>query len=90
MTDAEFHQQQLEQQQLEQQETEEAEVCDNQIYSICDYVFNYKKEMNLNHAKMVAAAYTIRDSKQDPDFVRIAIKYLLEALGEYEQLRRKM
>jgi hypothetical protein len=62
------------QQQLEQQEQER----------------DILQEIKNNHSKFIAATYLIRDSKQDPNFVNHAIKYLLEALEDYENLRRMM
>lgn len=63
------------QQQLEQQEMEYEDL---------------RRALQNNHSKFVAVAYTIRDTKQDPEYVRICVKYLLEALEDYEQLRRMM
>jgi len=34
-------------------------------------------------------AQTIRDSSGDEDYVRIAVKYLLEALKEHEDIMRR-
>lgn len=65
------------QQQLEQQEQEELQVIDT------------VKSMLHNHAKMIACAQTIKDSKKDPLYVEIAVKNLLEALEEYESLTRR-
>jgi hypothetical protein len=63
------------QQQLEQQEQE---------------YLDLRRALQDNHAQFVAVAYTLRDSKQDPNYVKICVKFLLEALDEYEQLRRMM
>ena len=43
-----------------------------------------KTRLNKNHGKLVGAASVIRDGNED--VVRIGIKYLLEALKEYEEL----
>ncbi len=63
------------QQQLEQQEQEELDTV---------------KLQSNNHSAMIAAAYTIRDSKKDPLYLEIAVNGLLKALEEYEQLKRRM
>ncbi len=34
-------------------------------------------------------AQTIRDANGDDDYIRIAVKSLLEALEEYEELKRR-
>ena len=65
------------QQQLEQQEQE----------------MDYKEIHNAiaaNHGRLLGAAHTIRDSKLDPHYVRIAVNSILEALEEYEILMRRM
>ena len=66
------------QQQLEQQEME---------------LLNYseiKRALVANHGRFLGAAQTIRDSKLDPHYVRIAVNSILEALEEYETLMRRM
>jgi hypothetical protein len=63
------------QQQLEQQEQE---------------YLDLRRALQDNHSKFIAVAYTIRDTKQDPSYVKSCVKYLLEALEDYEQLRRMM
>jgi hypothetical protein len=63
------------QQELEHQEMELEEVLE---------------KMKYNHSKFIAIAYMIRDTKQDPDYVKAGVKCLLGALDEYEQLRRMM
>jgi hypothetical protein len=63
------------QQQLEQQEQE---------------YLDLRRALQDNHSKFIAVAYTIRDTKQDPDYVKAGVKCLLGALDEYEQLRRMM
>jgi hypothetical protein len=45
--------------------------------------------MAKNHGKMIGCAQTIRDSNGDEDYVRIAVKYLLEALKEHEDIMRR-
>ena len=45
--------------------------------------------MSVNHGKMLGCAQTIRDANGDDDYVRIAVKSLLEALEEYEDLKRR-
>lgn len=72
MTDAEFHQQQLEHQQW----MEEMEAV--------------AKGMSLNHAQFVGAVRFIRDNARGERDIQDAIKYLLRALEEYEQLNRRM
>jgi hypothetical protein len=63
------------QQQLEQQEMDYKEI-NNAIAA--------------NHGRLLGAAHTIRDSKLDPHYVRIAVNSILEALEEYETLMRRM
>jgi hypothetical protein len=45
--------------------------------------------MSSNHGKMIGCAQTIRDAKGDEDYVRIAVKYLLEALEEHDDIVRR-
>ena len=45
--------------------------------------------MSGNHGKMIGCAQTIRDAKGDEDYVRIAVKYLLEALEEHDDIMRR-
>jgi hypothetical protein len=45
--------------------------------------------MSGNHGKMIGCAQTIRDAKGDEDYVRIAVKYLLEALEEHDDIVRR-
>ena len=45
--------------------------------------------MSQNHGKMIGCAQAIRDANLDDDYVRIAIKYLLEALKEHDDLQRR-
>lgn len=63
------------QQQLEQQQMDYNEI---------------KRALVANHGKLIGAAHTLRDSKEDPTYVRIVIKSVLEALDEYETLMRRM
>ena len=48
-----------------------------------------KRLMSVNHGKMLGCAQTIRDANGDDDYIRIAVKSLLEALEEYEDLKRR-
>jgi uncharacterized membrane protein YcjF (UPF0283 family) len=89
MTAAEYHQQQLEQQEEEELEYQSETIKKNREFQFKE-AMSIKDEMSENHAKMIACAHTIRDSKNDHQFVRIAIKYLLEALDEYETLTRRV
>ena len=63
------------QQEQEQQETEA--------------LWQRQRLMSGNHGKMIGCAQTIRDAKGDEDYVRIAVKYLLEALKEHDDLQRR-
>ena len=63
------------QQQLEQQEMDYKEI---------------HNAIAANHGRLLGAAHTIRDSKLDPHYVRIAVNSILEALEEYETLMRRM
>jgi hypothetical protein len=45
--------------------------------------------MSGNHGKMIGCAQTIRDANGDEDYVRIAVKYLLEALSEHDDIVRR-
>ena len=63
------------QQQLEQQEMDYKEL---------------HRALTANHGRLLGAAHTIRDSKLDPHYVRIAVNSILEALEEYETLMRRM
>ena len=57
--------------------------------------FSTKSVCNLHmvvvnyHGKMIGCAQTIRDAKGDEDYVRIAVKYLLEALEEHDDIMRR-
>jgi hypothetical protein len=62
-------------QQQEQQQQDEAE--------------ERQRLMSQNHGKMIGCAQAIRDANLDDDYVRIAIKYLLEALLEHDELTRR-
>ena len=62
-------------QQQEQQETES--------------LWERQRLMSQNHGKMIGCAQAIRDANLDDDYVRIAIKYLLEALKEHDDLQRR-
>ena len=48
-----------------------------------------KRLMSVNHGKMLGCAQTIRDANGDDDYVRIAVKYLLEALEEHDDIVRR-
>ena len=63
------------QQEQEQQETEA--------------LWQRQRLMSGNHGKMIGCAQTIRDANGDDDYIRIAVKSLLEALEEYEELKRR-
>ena len=63
------------QQEQEQQETED--------------LWQRQRLMSQNHGKMIGCAQAIRDSKNDEDYVRIAVKYLLEALTEHDDIVRR-
>jgi hypothetical protein len=67
---------QAHQQELEQQEQE-------------DSIWERARLMAKNHGKMIGCAQTIRDSSGDEDYVRIAVKYLLEALKEHDDIMRR-
>ena len=62
-------------QQQEQQETED--------------LWERQRLMSSNHGKMIGCAQTIRDANGDEDYVRIAVKYLLEALKEHDDIVRR-
>ncbi len=47
------------------------------------------KEGYTHHGKMIGCAQAIRDANLDDDYVRIAIKYLLEALKEHDDIMRR-
>jgi hypothetical protein len=64
------------QQEMEQQEQE-------------DSVWERARLMAQNHGKMIGCAQTIRDSNGDEDYVTIAVKFLLEALKEHEDIKRR-
>ncbi len=63
------------QQEQEQQETEA--------------LWERQRLMSKNHGKMIGCAQTIRDANGDEDYVTIAVKYLLEALEEHDELTRR-
>jgi len=48
-----------------------------------------KRLMSVNHGKMLGCAQTIRDANGDDDYITIAVKSLLEALEEYEDIKRR-
>jgi len=62
-------------QQQEQQETEA--------------LWQRQRLMAQNHGKMIGCAQAIRDANLDDDYVRIAVKYLLEALTEHDDIVRR-
>jgi len=45
--------------------------------------------MSQNHGKMIGCAQAIRDANLDDDYVTIAVKFLLEALKEHEDIKRR-
>ena len=63
------------QQEQEQQETEA--------------LWERQRLMSKNHGKMIGCAQTIRDANGDEDYVTIAVKYLLEALKEHDDIMRR-
>jgi len=63
------------QQEQEQQETES--------------LWERQRLMSQNHGKMIGCAQAIRDANLDDDYVRIAVKYLLEALSEHDDIVRR-
>jgi len=67
---------QAHQQELEQQEQE-------------DSVWERARLMAQNHGKMIGCAQTIRDANGDDDYITIAVKSLLQALEEYEDIKRR-
>ena len=48
-----------------------------------------KRLLRQNHGKMLGCAQTIRDANGDDDYITIAVKSLLEALEEYEDIKRR-
>jgi len=48
-----------------------------------------KRLMSVNHGKMLGCAQTIRDANGDDDYITIAVKSLLQALEEYEDIKRR-
>jgi len=76
MTDCQAHAQQQEQQELEEL---------REIKKLREV----KRLMSVNHGKMLGCAQTIRDANGDDDYIRIAVKSLLEALEEYEDIKRR-
>ena len=63
------------QQEQEQQETEA--------------LWERQRLMSSNHGKMLGCAQTIRDANGDDDYITIAVKSLLQALEEYEDIKRR-